>query len=161
MVLTGHESGEDTEAAAPHNEVMTPFAKLGTAYLEHAQLPPRDAILGRLAGHRDHAVCDALQLKIVYARGAIIQKKHRAISHCKELLELQDLPAIPQRGLRKHPHFGQRVENDAHRLNPLNLRNQCADRAIQLHLGGVKESAFAVAADLFLDRRKLKEMDLR
>ena len=61
-------------------EIVVALAELRAADLQDAQLPARDAILGRFAAQAEHAMRDALHLQVVHARGAIIQKQHRANS---------------------------------------------------------------------------------
>ena len=39
-------------------------------------------------------------------RGAIVQQQHGALAPGEELLELQNLPPIAERGIREHAHFG-------------------------------------------------------
>ena len=53
----------------------------------------------------DHAMSNRVKLEIRGVRGTIIEHQHGALLGREELLECEDLAAIPQGALRQKSHF--------------------------------------------------------
>lgn len=47
-----------------------------------------------------------MKLEVTIPRRQIVEQDNRALPLCKEVLERQDLAAVPQRILRKQAQFG-------------------------------------------------------
>src|SRR3954468_20798684 len=123
-------------------------------------MPPRYSELRREFLQQQHAVSDTFDVEIVAGRSPVIEQQHGAIAAGEELLELKNLPPIPQCGIREHAELGERVEDEALRLQSLDFGKQCLRGAIQLYLRRMEERAFGAAPQLRLDGGKLEEVDL-
>ena len=89
------------------------------AHLDDFDPAPRDAVLHRLLFQADHAVGQALELGIAFAAAVVVDQEHRARPSGEELLQPEDLPAIPERVAREQPEFRQRIERHSHWLHAL------------------------------------------
>src|SRR6202035_5791625 len=78
----------------------------------------------------------AVELKIVTLRRHVVDHQHRRMPRPQEVLQRENLSPITQRVLRQQPHLGQRVDDDAGRVDALDLTTQQPHRLAQLDFRG-------------------------
>ena len=131
----GDQTRIDLEAAGADGVVVIPAAKLrrrGTC------APAAGGDRRRIGVHlleHDHAVRDALDVRVVIMRGEIVEQHHRAAAAIEILLQRQDLPPIAERASGQQPELGQRVDHHARRAETLDVGEHLLRRGGELHLG--------------------------
>ena len=148
---------EHGDAAAVDGEVVEALGGRDAAELDDAQPPPRPAVFERQLLQQQHAVAEALQLRVLAAR-LVVQQQHRGVHAGEVGLQRQDLAAEPQRIARQQLQLAERVEDDAGRPQAIDDRQQGPDGVAELDLGRMVEGV------LFLDsgvvrRRQLEQLD--
>ncbi len=99
-VFGGNQPREHLDAALLDHVVVIAAAEFDAAVLDDAQPAPLGAVFGIQLLEQNDAVRDALHLQVVIGRGHVVEQHHRAIASGEELLQREDLPAIPQARFR-------------------------------------------------------------
>jgi hypothetical protein len=110
--------------------------KFDPAHLLHAQPSPLRARVERQLLQSDDAVHDAAELKIVALRRHVVDHQHRRMPRPQEVLQREYLSPITQRVLRQQPHLGKRVDDNARRVDALDLTAQQTHRLAELDFEG-------------------------
>ncbi|MBA7618603.1 hypothetical protein ES703_25933 [subsurface metagenome] len=100
-----------------------------------------------------------MQIEIIGVVSQIVQKKRGASLLGKEMLQGNDLPAIPQRILRQKPDFGETVKNHAGRSHPLNLIEGHLRGFPELKVGRVNHCLLLLGVEAELCGDELKDLD--
>jgi hypothetical protein len=100
VMLGRDQTRKDDEAAGAYDEIVMSAAKRRLAHLQNPQPPPLGSEFLQSLFEEDHAVHDALELRIVARRHAVIERQHGAGAACEVLFQRQDLAAVTQRVLR-------------------------------------------------------------
>src|SRR5712691_164150 len=149
---------EYPQAAALYLEVLKAFERRHTAHLDDAEPPARAPVLEGQLFQLDHAVREALQLQVALGPVMIVQQQDGARSTSQELLQREDLAAIAERFAREQPHFGQRVEDDPRRAEPLDDVENPLNGLDQLDFRRVIERVLVLKSRAF-GRRELRDLD--
>src|SRR4029079_14135901 len=93
-------------------------------------------------------------------RGEIVEEEDSAFAAGKEVLQSENLPAIPQRALRQEPHFRKTVEYDAGRFDLAHLLEYQLRRLAQLGLHRMKQRELLIGADAGFRWHQLEDVHL-
>ena len=149
MMIGGDQAGEDIHAALADHHVMIAGGEVYAAQFLHLHAPARRAKVQRQPFQRDDAMAQAVQMGVarVGRSGHVVDQDDGAVPAGEELLQGQNLTTIAQRILRQQAHFGQAVEHDAGRADPLHFVLDQADGFAQLHFPRVDDGLFATIAE--------------
>ena len=111
------ESRKDDEPAFADRKIVVAAAEAAAAELHDAQAAAFGTVDGSELLQRDHAVGDAVELEVGSFRGAVVEQEDGALAADEELLERENLAAIAERVLREQPELGERIEDDAGRID--------------------------------------------
>src|SRR3954447_11696480 len=105
-MLRCDEAGKDRNASGLDREVVKSTAKLDAAHLLNAQPATLSTVIERQLLQPDHAVGNAMELKIILMGRQVIEQQHRTPPASKEMLQCENLAAISKRTLGQKPHLG-------------------------------------------------------
>jgi hypothetical protein len=159
MVLGRNQPGEDVDSAGANGVVVVSTAIENPAHLHHTQLAPLRPIVERQLLQQQHAMRQAPQLEIAILTGTVVQQKNGRAAVGEEVLEPEDLSAVPQRVPRQKPKLRQRVEHHAHRIHPLDGFEDRLGGAGQLDFRGMKHRVLGVGLERFFIRHQLEDLD--
>ena len=101
-------------------------------------------------------------------RGAVVEQQHGAVAADEELLQAEDLAAVAQRLARQQPHFRQRVEHHARRVDALDFGEHRLGGLAKLDLGRMEERVLVVRREArrrprrqFVDRHAVERPAVR
>src|ERR1700731_3552806 len=126
------QSWKDLQSASSNGVIVITAPKFNPAHLRHAQPSPLRAIIERQLLQSDDTVHDAVELKIAALRRHVVDHQHRRVPRPQEVLQRENLSPITQRVLRQQPHLGKRVDDDARRVDALDLTAQQTHRLAKL-----------------------------
>ena len=138
-MLGGDEARIDQDAAGLDAEVVIAVAEVEAADLHQLQAAARRAIERRVALQLHHSVRHTLQLQVIDLSCAVVEEQHGDVAASEELLQRQDLLAVTEGALSQQTDLGERVEDDARRFEPVDLRQHGLDGLSQLHFRGIED----------------------
>ena len=142
----------DDDAAGADVEVVIAVAEIEAAHFDQLQAAPRRAVERRVPLQLDHSVRHALQLQVVHVRRSVVEAEDGGIASCEELLEREDLLAIAKAALRQKADLAERVEDDALRLDAVDLHQHSFDGFAQLDLGRIEDGCLLFLQRVFADQ---------
>lgn len=129
-------------------EVVEPAHISHTAQLGNLQPPPDQTEVHNLLLEADHAVGQALDVRVQIVPGVLVQQEQRTVPPDEELLQAQNLPPITERVAREQPHIGHRVQHGTRRLASLNGFEHVLRQVTQLDFGRMEERVFLFRAKI-------------
>ena len=150
---------KDLQSAGSNGVIVIAAPKFNPAHLRHAQPSPLRAIVEPQLLQSDDAVYDAVELKIVALRRHVVDHQHRRMPRPQEVLQRENLSPIAQRVLRQQPHLGKRVDDDARRVDALDLTAQQTHRLAKLDFRGEEHCLPIVVALRHIGRHQLANLD--
>ena len=152
-MLSGDKPGVNLEAAFADGEVVEARDEINSAQLLHLHSSASWAKVERETLQRDHAMADAVEMRILSLAGArhVVDEHDGGVASDEELLEPENLAAVVQGILRQEPHLGETVEHDTPRLDPFDFLSNQFDGFAELYFPGV-DNGLLVAAPKALFR---------
>jgi hypothetical protein len=127
------------------------------AELDDLQTPPRRSVVGRDPVQRDDTVREALELKVVAGRGAIVEQECRARADAG--LEVQELAPVSQRIPGEQAEFGDGVKDQSLRPGPLERGPHAVGHGGELGFRRMEDRPGALSRQRLLGRRELEDLD--
>src|SRR5215472_10855409 len=104
-MLGGHKPGKDLHSAGFYGKIVVAAAKRLTAVLHNTQSPALCTVVGSEFLHPHHAVCNAVNGLVIYARGQVVEQAHGCVALRKIVLQRQNLSTIAKGALREQSYF--------------------------------------------------------
>ena len=158
-VFAGDQTRIDFDPSTLNDAVVIAAPEADAAELGDDEPPPFRAVFRVQLLQPNHAVRDALDLKVVGCTGQVVQEQYRAFSASEELLESEDLPAVAERVARQQSQFRERIEHDTRRLDPLDVGQDRSRRLAQLHLRRVEHGVLVVRPETVFARDQFADGD--
>lgn len=87
---------------------------------------------------------DALHLEIVVGARHVVEDENRTVASVEELLQGQNLAAIPERVPGEQSQFRQRIEDDPRRIETFDIRQDLLGGFAQLNLGRMEHRVVVI-----------------
>jgi hypothetical protein len=160
VVLCRYQTRKNFDPASLNSDVVITASKLDPAHFFDAQPTALGAIIQRELLQGDYTVRDAVEMKIAFVRGQIIEQKNSTSPPNEEVLQSEYLPSIAQRVLSQQTHLREAVKNHPQRLNlGYAVENQLRGFA-ELQLCWVKQSLLPLRIETSLGGNQFKYGEL-
>jgi hypothetical protein len=131
------------------------------AAFDHAQPPTLSAIDRRELIEMDDAVSDTVYRSVRGFGREIVKHHDGGIVLGEIVFECENLPAVAEGTLRQETNFGEAVEHDPLRFEPLDGIEDTLNGLSQLEIGGIEQALMLRRIEHALGRHELNHLDRR
>ncbi len=158
-VLGRDEPREDPHSAGVDDEIVIAAAVALATIFDDPQTASLGAIFRRKLFEPDHAVGDAVHCPVVRLAGKVIEHQHRRAASREIMLQREDLPPVPKRGLGQQPDLRQAVEDHPLRLHLLERFENALGGLPQLKVRRIKEALLLILIEQAFRWDQLENVD--